>query len=150
MEALCESVQHLFPWIPWATSEAPSADRTRFLLSTWIAQRETGANFTYAVLRLAGGRLVGGVGLYDRVGPDRLEIGYWIRRTEAGQGLATEAAGAMTAAGFALPNISALELHTHVPNVLSRRVAEKLGYRFLGVRGHSEAESAVYECRSDQ
>jgi RimJ/RimL family protein N-acetyltransferase len=97
--ALDESVEHLLPWIPWATPRAPGAEETRALLEGWIAQRESGDNFMYAIFHSDTGRLAGGIGLYARVGPGRLEIGYWLRRTAAGFGYATEATAAITAAG---------------------------------------------------
>jgi len=149
VEALGESVDHLLPWIPWATAAAPSIGQVETLLSRWKAERESGANFIYAACRATDERLVGGIGLYARVGPGRLEVGYWMRRTESGKGLATEAARAVTSAGFALPHVSGLEIHTHPSNLPSRRIPEKLGYRFLGVRETGERSSAVYECRSD-
>ncbi len=149
--ALGESVEHLLPWIPWATPQAPSMEEARTLLSGWIAQRESGQNFIYAILRRDGGGLLGGIGLYARVAPGHLEIGYWLRRTAAGLGYATEATAAMTAAGLDVPGVSGLEIHTDSRNVASIRVPVKLGYRRVeGVRddrtgkGDKSREMAVF------
>lgn len=129
--ALGESVEHLLPWIPWATPRAPSPEETRALLDEWIAQRESGHNFMYAILGSDNGRLLGGIGLYARVGPGRLEIGYWLRRTASGFGFATEATSAITAAGFDVPGVEGLEIHTDPRNAASIRIPVKLGYRRL-------------------
>jgi len=137
--ALEESVEHLLPWIPWATPAAPSAEETRTLLEGWIAQRSSGENFIYAILQREGGRLLGGIGLYARVGPGRLEVGYWLRRTAAGRGFATEAAAATGAAGLDLAGVDALEIHTDPRNLASMRVPTKLGYRRLDPPAPGEA-----------
>lgn len=152
--ALAESVEHLQPWIPWATPEAPTLERAASLLANWIAQREAGENFIYAAFDRESGRLVGGIGLYARVGPDALEVGYWIRRSEAGRGLATEATRALTHAGFGVTGVSRLEIHTDSRNLPSRRVPEKLGYELTAVRegacrtpGGERRDTAIYELR---
>lgn len=151
--ALVESVDHLLPWIPWATESAPTLEETAALLAGWIAQRDAGENFIYAVFDRVGGDLVGGIGLYARVGPDALEIGYWIRRSATGRGLATEATRALTGIGLGVPGVRRLEIHTDPRNLSSRRVPEKLGYRLTSVRqdGPGPAgdgrDTAVYELR---
>lgn len=153
-EALGESVDHLLPWIPWATREAPSRKQTEGLLAGWIAQRVDGDNFMYAVFDRETGTLVGGIGLYARVGPDALEVGYWIRQSAAGRGLATEATRALTGVGLGVPGIRRLEIHTDPRNLASRRVPEKLGYTLTiirrgeyGLGGGEPRDTAIYELR---
>ena len=130
-DALGESVEHLMPWIPWATPVAPTRTQAEALVRRWIEERTAGVNFIYAVLERREGRLVGGIGLYARVGKGRLEIGYWLRRSAAGAGLATESARALTEAGFAVTDIEALEIHIDPENSASRRIPEKLGYSLV-------------------
>jgi RimJ/RimL family protein N-acetyltransferase len=61
-----------------------------------------------------------------------IEIGWHLHPDSWGRGLATEAAGALLARGFALglPEIWAV---THLDNRRSARVCEKIGMRLLGV-----------------
>ena len=132
--ALGESVAQLLPWIPWATATTPTNEESRALIRRWIRERETGVNCIYAMFERAGTRLVGGVGLYNRVGPGALEIGYWVRTGAAGAGYATEASAALTRAGFALSGIERLEIHIDPRNAPSRRVPEKLGYSLRETR----------------
>jgi RimJ/RimL family protein N-acetyltransferase len=133
--ALGESVEQLLPWIPWATAAAPTSGESRALVQRWIGEREAGVNCIYAMFERAGSRLAGGVGLYNRVGPGALEIGYWVRTAAAGTGYATEASAALTSAGFALPGIERIEIHIDPRNLPSRRVPEKLGFSLLEIRG---------------
>jgi len=130
-EALTESVDHLRPWIPWATPHAPSVEQAHTRLSAWMEEFQSDTNFIYAAFDRSGTHLVGGLGLYGRVGPGALEIGYWIRRRSAGAGLATEGAQALTGIGFRLPGILRIEIHLDPTNTASRRVPEKLGYTLV-------------------
>jgi RimJ/RimL family protein N-acetyltransferase len=73
----------------------------------------------------------GRVGLYPRVGPRALEIGYWLAVAHTGRGLATASARILTEAAFATPNIDRVEMHVEAANVASSGVPRRLGYRAL-------------------
>jgi RimJ/RimL family protein N-acetyltransferase len=134
LAALAESVEHLKSWIPWATGQAPTIADVDVLIERWASQRVTRENLIYAARTKADGTLAGGISLHARVGPRRLEVGYWIRAGATGQGLASEGAGAATAIALALPDVDAVELHTDTLNAPSRRVAEKLGFTLVEIR----------------
>jgi RimJ/RimL family protein N-acetyltransferase len=128
---------------PGATAAEPTPEESRALIRRWIGERERGANFIYAMFERDGTRLVGGVGLYDRVGPGALEIGYWVRTAAAGSGYATEASAALTGAGFTLPGVQRMEIHIDPRNAPSRRVPEKLGYSLLEIRSGDRVRDGV-------
>ncbi len=117
----------------------------------WEAQFAARESFVYAVLELADGRLVGGAGLYPRVGPGSLEIGYWIRSDQAGCGYATEASRALTREGFRVRSVERIQMHCDPANLRSIRIPLKLGYRLVERRraGRSTGEERgnldVYE-----
>src|SRR5207247_5600355 len=73
--------------------------------------------------------VVGGSGVHRRVGEGALEIGYWIRSSRAGEGLATEVTAALTRVGFELCEVDRIEIHTEPENERSMRIPLKLGYR---------------------
>ena len=77
------------------------------------------------------GEIVGCCGLHRRVGPDALEIGYWIHAAFLRRGLATEAARLLTDAAFSIPEISSVEIHHDKANFASSGVPRRLGYRFV-------------------
>jgi RimJ/RimL family protein N-acetyltransferase len=133
-EALTESVEHLKPWIPWATPEAPTLAESDARLTTWLDDFINAETFLFAAFDRTDSTLVGGIGYFPRVGPGALEIGYWIRLSRAGSGFATEASRALTDVGLGLPGIERLEIHMDPTNVTSRRVPEKLGYSLLELR----------------
>jgi RimJ/RimL family protein N-acetyltransferase len=131
VEALTESVDHLLPWIPWATAAPPTRHEAEMRLRIWRDEFAEGTNFVYAALDRKDDSLVGGVGLYPRIGRGGLEIGYWIRLSRAGAGLAGEATRALTRAGFGVDRITRLEIHCDPKNDPSRRIPERLGYRLV-------------------
>jgi len=119
-------------------------------LSSWIEEFRTGTTYIFAAFDRSDSSLIGGVGLYPRVGPDALEIGYWIRRARAGSGFATEASQALTHVGFSIADIARIEIHISPANLSSARVPEKLGYALSETRprelepGGTPEETAVY------
>jgi RimJ/RimL family protein N-acetyltransferase len=88
-------------------------------------------------------RLIGGGGLFPRIGPAALEIGYHVAVDETGRGLATEIAGAFVQAGFEVCGAERLEMHIHPRNLASIGVARKLGFVESGYDGDEMIFSRV-------
>jgi len=126
--SLDASLPELRRWIPWAREEPSELHVLEERLAGYERDFHAGANALYAILDADGRDVLGGVGLYRRVGPGALEIGYWIRSDLAGRGLATEAAAALTQAGLALEGIERLEIRCDPANAASAAVPRKLGY----------------------
>jgi RimJ/RimL family protein N-acetyltransferase len=133
--AAVESLDHLQPWMPWATPEGVSVEAQRLRMSgpAWAWTPET--DYGYGVF-VADGRLVGALGVHRRVGPGALEIGYWVHVAHTRRGIASASARALTDAGFALPGIRRMEIHCDEANVASAAVPAKLGYRLVGSEDH--------------
>ncbi|MFG2051237.1 GNAT family N-acetyltransferase [Micromonospora sp. NPDC048935] len=94
----------------------------------------TGGGAVYAVADPATDRLLGSVNLNDAV-PARGQagIGYWVRPTARGRGVAT--AGTRALSDHVLSNgATRLELLTHPENTASQRVALAAGFRHEGSR----------------
>jgi RimJ/RimL family protein N-acetyltransferase len=101
-----------------------------------------GAEWVYGMFSPDGSEVVGGCGLYPRVGPGAVEIGYWLSVAHTGRGLATEAAAILTRIAFAAPEIESVEIRCDPRNVASVRVPERLGFRADGMveRGKDSVE----------
>ena len=67
--------------------------------------------------------------LMARIGPDALEIGYWLRSDFIARGIATTCTAALTKAALALPHIARVEIHCDEANVRSAAIPQRLGYR---------------------
>ncbi len=127
-EAVDSSLEHLreFMEFAWAAPEPLSAVEKR--IDEVCRNFEQGAGWTYALLPPDGSELVGGAGLHRRVGPEALEIGYWLRASHVGRGLATEAAGALTRVAFDCCGVVRTELHIDPANSASLAIPVRLGY----------------------
>ena len=127
--AVGASLDHLQPWMPWATAEA--ADRGNQLVRVAEADHnwESGLGYVYSVLTAEHGTLVGEIAMHRREGDRSVELGYWITAGQARRGYATLAAEAMTSVALAMPGIVRVEIHCDAANGPSAGVARKLGYR---------------------
>jgi ribosomal-protein-serine acetyltransferase len=130
--AITESVEHLRPWMPWMADEPQPLQQRRAMLARWDEEWAAGGDAYYAVL--VGGVVAGSCGLHRRLGPDALEIGFWIHPSFTRQGLATRVAAMLTGAAFSLPEISRVEIHHDRANAASSGVPRRLGYEFVGER----------------
>jgi len=54
-------------------------------------------------------------------------LGYWVRTTAAGRGIATQAARLMARFAFEQVGLHRVEIVAAIPNIASQRVAEKTG-----------------------
>ena len=127
-EAVDSSLDHLRPWMPWAVHEPQTLEQKVHLLRTFRGQFDLGQNFVYGLFSSDESEVVGGSGLHTRVGGDAFEIGYWIRASRAGEGLATELTAALTRVGFELCGVDRIEIHTEPTNERSMQIPLKLGY----------------------
>ena len=124
--AVTESLDHLRPWMSWATPEAGTeeAQRTRI-----TGQRAAPTPEEYGFLLVGDdGAILGSAGLMTRQGRGALELGYWIHVDHVGRGLCTAAAAALTEVGLTVPGIERVEIHCDEANTASARIPEKLGY----------------------
>jgi RimJ/RimL family protein N-acetyltransferase len=135
-EASRRSLDHLRPWMPWATPEGTSVEVQRQRLLGPFGAWSSGSGYEYGIF-LADGRLVGGCGLHRRIGPMALEIGYWVHVDHTRRGIATAAAGALTTAGFSVRGIERMEIHCDEANTASAAVPPRLGYHLAGRVDHA-------------
>ena len=126
--AIDSSLDHLRPWMPWAANEPQTLEQKVELLRGFRGKFDLGQDFTYGIFDRGEAEVVGGTGLHTRVGEAAFEIGYWIRASRAGEGLATEAAAALTRVAFDVCGVDRLEIRTEPTNERSRAIPLKLGF----------------------
>ncbi|MDQ0208465.1 GNAT family N-acetyltransferase [Alkalicoccobacillus murimartini] len=132
-EAVCDSINELKPWLPFAHFEQ-SLEKTEANI------REAHVNFlSRKDLRLLvflkeTGELIASSGLHrmDWEVP-KVEIGYWIRTDYSGKGFMTEAVQGIT--DFAINELHArrIEIRCDAKNVKSRAIAERLNFELEAI-----------------
>jgi RimJ/RimL family protein N-acetyltransferase len=156
-EAVDASLDHLRPWMPWAHDEPQSPAEKVELLRAFRGQFDLDQNYVYALFDAEEAEVVGGSGFHLRVGPGAFEIGYWIRASQTGRGLATEATAALTRVGFDVCGVDRIELRVEPSNVASARIPEKLGFtregtlrrRLVGRPGEPLRDAVIYAMFAD-
>ena len=129
--ALEASDAHLRAWTPWVVDGRVPGLSLEERLAIHAAQFASGAEWVYGLFDRGGTEVLGGCGLYPRIGPNAVELGYWLAAHATGRGLATRAAAALTRVAFASPSIDHVEIRCEPGNVASARVPERLGYRLV-------------------
>lgn len=114
----------------WASADPLEAGLSSFVRQS-VASFRRAEEFHYAIWDDAASLLVGGAGLHPRLGPGRIEIGYWVREGWLRRGIATAAAGALTSAAFAMPGIEEVHIHCDEANVASAGVPRRLNFRLV-------------------
>ena len=124
-EAVRTSFAELEPWMPWASADYGPDDALFWITNT----QETG----FVVLDEEGS-FVGTCGLngFDPMNK-RANLGYWVRTSHVGLGIATAATSLVARYGLTELGLQRLEVVMSVENEASRRVAERVGATHEGV-----------------
>jgi ribosomal-protein-serine acetyltransferase len=130
--AVHESIADLCPWMEWASETYSEPEALKWICETQDKRAEESAHEFF--IADASGALLGTCGV-NRIDPvNRLaNLGYWIRSSQAGRGLAVLAARTLADWAFANTSLHRLEIVIAVDNHRSRRVAEKVGALEEGV-----------------
>jgi len=140
-------VAEISAWMDWCHAAYSIKDA-----EAWVATRDdawsAATEYSFAI-EDPSGRFLGGCGLnrIDAVN-QTANIGYWVRTSAAGRGVATEAVGQLVCFALGEPTFHRLEILAAVGNRASQRVAEKLGAAREGVlrerlRVRGERQDAV-------
>lgn len=133
VEAACESVQSVSPWLPWCHPHYELCEaETWFDLCEqyWMADYA----YEYGIFSNHTEQVLGGIALNDLNKEHHFaNLGYWVRTSAQGKGIATQCVRTLAQFGFSSLFLSRIEIVAALPNKASRRVAEKAGAVFEGV-----------------
>jgi ribosomal-protein-serine acetyltransferase len=131
LAAVRESVESVGRWLPWCTHDygaQHAIDWIRQCQAAWIS----GDQFAFAIFD-SNGEFLGAVGLSHRNREHNFaSIGYWIRESARGRGVASRVARHVIRFGFEHVRLARIEIVAAVGNIASRRTAERAGARFEG------------------
>jgi RimJ/RimL family protein N-acetyltransferase len=128
-EAVRESITEVSRWMPWCHEGYTVDEASAFILSreeAWKSQNEYG----FGIFDAETGKFLGGVGLnfINRV-HNCGNLGYWVRTSAAGRGVASRAARLVARFGLEEIGLQRIEILAAVDNLASQRAAEKAGAR---------------------
>lgn len=103
-------------------------------ISHQIMERDAGNAFIFAMEN--DNTFVGACGLHNVTNDDGPELGYWVGKQYWGNGYATRATQQLVRFGFEHLRLKRIHAHAIESNNASRRVLEKSGFRFLGLKEH--------------
>ena len=128
-EAVRESLPALSVWLPWA-HEHYSLQETETWIREWVPQiweEQKGCEFV--ILGQEENRVLGGCCLEQLdLTNRRANIGYWVRTSASGKGIATQACFFLLTYGFEELGLEEIRVIPSVENPASVKVAEKLPY----------------------
>lgn len=132
-QTLARNRDHLLAFMPWALNEPEELQKKIERIRKWRASFDRSEDYVYGIFDRDGKRILGGCGLHRRVGPEALEIGYWIDQDHLNQGLATETSAALVRVAFEVEKVRRVEIHMDPLNLAGAAVPRKLGFQFEAV-----------------
>ena len=126
-EAVRESIAEISPWLSWGHQDY-SIEESREFISSRVQAAQSDEWYSFGIFEKDTERFLGGVGLnfINRVHQTG-NLGYWVRTTETGRGIATEAARMMARFAFEQVGLHRVEILAAIANIPSQRVAIKTG-----------------------
>jgi RimJ/RimL family protein N-acetyltransferase len=126
-QAVRESVDSAGPWLPWCHAEYGEKDARTWIRNCQLNARARRA-FEFGVFKKDGKHLVGGAGLSFIDWPNRCaNLGYWVRQSLQGRGVASTCVTALSEFGFRKLALHRIEIVVAVGNDASAAVARKSG-----------------------
>jgi ribosomal-protein-serine acetyltransferase len=132
-EAVRESLPELSAWMIWA-HQGYSLKESRQWIKGKPGEWKRGLEYDFAIFDAGDGTYLGGCGFNRIDNANRLaNLGYWVRSSRTGRGVATAATVLLADWGFEKLGFQRIEIMAAVDNLPSRRVAEKAGAKVEGV-----------------
>lgn len=130
-EAARESIGEVSIFLPWCNEDYCIEDSRNWLLSiesNWADQHA----YAFAIFDSTSGRFLGGCGFNNIDEHPVANLGYWVRTSATGTGVATESTIGLARYGFEHLGISRIEIMMSILNPASRQVAINSGAQFEG------------------
>ncbi len=132
-EAAHESIADIYPWMPWC-HPGYTLEESEKWLETCLSEREAKRAFDFAIYEESTHQFLGAVAINQlHPGHQFANLGYWVRSSCTGHGIAVAAVRLCAQFGFDELKLRRLEILTAAGNVRSQRVAEKAGATREGV-----------------
>ena len=146
-EGVRESIQEVTRWgfyHPGFTLENAEKD-VLDRVDSW----NEGKGYTFLIEELPGPIFVGNCSINElELERHHAALGWWVRTSKTGKGIATTAARLVAQAAFEDLSLNSLSIYTNAKNIASRRVAEKIGAVLVKIKPEGNGIfSARYELK---
>ncbi len=132
-QAIRESIKEVGAWLPFA-HENYSIKESKSWLKKRPGDWKKGVNYDFGIFDAKDGTLIGGCGLNGIEKMNRhANLGYWVRTSRIGQGIAPAATRLLAKWGFDVLKLNRIEVLVAVDNERSLRAAAKTGAKREGV-----------------
>lgn len=126
---------YLGKWLPWVADcdENSYQDFVKFALHKYADDKGLDTNIIYQ------GQIVGSVSLnniYSHL--KKADIGYWLAQDHQGRGIMTRAVRGLMEIAKCDYGVAVVEIKAAEQNIPSRKVAERLGFEFVGIIPNNE------------
>ncbi len=131
-EAARESIKHVYPYLAWCHPHYQKKEAEIWVLArrqAWIEKKQYSFVITTPEEWFLGGVGINSIDWQSRMG----NLGYWVRKSALGQGVAVMATHLAAQFAFNEIGLNRLKIVTEITNRASRRVAEKLGAQYKGL-----------------
>lgn len=136
--AICASLAELKPWLHFAQEE-PSLHETEINLLESRVKFLKKEGFRYLIFTKDTHEFIGTTGFHGvEWDVPKMEMGYWINTSSAGNGYMLEAVKALTELAFSTLLCQRLEIQCDAENAKSRAIPEKLGFVLEGILRNDE------------
>jgi RimJ/RimL family protein N-acetyltransferase len=132
-EAVRQSLAELGQWLSWCHAGYALDDTLEFLRARPEAFRRDG-EYSFAIVSRTSGEFLGATGI-NQIDPAsrRANLGYWLRTSATGRGIATQATRMLALWAFEALELQRIEIVAAVGNLASQRVAERSGATREGI-----------------
>ena len=126
-EGVQETMEEMLKWAPWCHTDYSMSDCT-----SWLSSRpqmwSEGIEYDFVIFDTKENTFLGGCAI-DQINRKHnfANLGYWVRSSQTGKGIATAAVKLISRLGFGKLGFTRLEIVIAEQNRASQRVAEKVG-----------------------
>lgn len=131
------SKKEICKWIPSIPHPYPRNGAIHFIKECQKRWRQKRA-YNFAIVSKETNSVIGGISLGSIVWVNKKsELGYWLKKTEWGKGITTEAVQLILAFGFNHLKLHRIYAEFFDENIASKRVLEKSNFKFEGIMRES-------------
>mgnify|MGYP001364207316 CR=1 FL=1 len=127
-----ESINDVYKFLPWCHPNYEIIETRQWLTHVNPDWKQNRAN-AFAITNKADGKFLGGIGLSRIDEHPVANLGYWVRSSAVGDGVATESVMGLARFGFTHLHLIRIEIIMSTENAASKKVAEKSGAKYEGI-----------------